>query len=251
MYRKLLLVSLLLCSALQAQVAVVNAASFATNQGVTAGSWAAAFVTVGGLTTATATTLPFPTTLGGVRLTVNGIAAPLFDVRQITAQQAQVTFLVPAGVTAGLQPVAVTAPTTSTNGTVRIVSAAPGIFEKEGPNPPKGAIINQSGIENSASLPAKKGEVISIYGTGPGAFKTAYTDGVAPGVAPLVETKSTPQVFISGVLAEVKYSGLNPSSPGLWQINVVVPNLAFITGKVPVSVFIDGVDSNQVAVFVQ
>jgi uncharacterized protein (TIGR03437 family) len=246
MYRKLLLVSVLLCSGLQAQVAVVNAASFATNQGVAAGSWAAAFGTFSGITTTTATTLPFPTTLAGVRLTINGVAAPLYDVRQ-----SQITFLVPAGVTAGLQPVVVTTSGGTTNGTVRIVSAAPGIFPKEGTNPPKGAITNQSGIENSAAIPAKKGEVISIYGTGPGAFRMAYTDGAAPGGAPLVETSSAPQVFIGGVLAEVKYSGLNPSSPGLWQVNVVVPNLAFITGKVPVDVFIDGVDSNQVAVFVQ
>lgn len=246
MYRKLLLVSLLLCSALQAQVAVVNAASFATNQGVTAGSWAAAFGTFTGVATTTATALPFPAALGGVRLTINGIAAPLYDVRQ-----SQITFLVPASVTAGLHPVVVTTPLSTTNGTVRIVSAAPGIFPKEGTDPPKGAITNQNGIENSQAIPAKKGDVIAIYGTGPGAFKTAYTDGVAPGAAPLVETRSTPQVFIGGVSAEVKYSGLNPSSPGLWQINVVVPNLAFITGKVPVSVFIDGVDSNQVAVFVQ
>ena len=246
MYRKLLLVSLLLCSALQAQVAVVNAASFATNQGVTAGSWAAAFGTFSGVATTTATALPFPAALGGVRLTINGIAAPLYDVRQ-----SQITFLVPTSVTAGLHAVVVTTPLSTTNGTVRIVSAAPGIFPKEGTDPPKGAITNQNGIENSQAIPAKKGDVIAIYGTGPGAFKTAYTDGVAPGAAPLVETSSTPQVFIGGVSAEVKYSGLNPSSPGLWQINVVVPNLAFITGKVPVSVFIDGVDSNQVAVFVQ
>ncbi len=246
MSRKLLLASLLLCSGLQAQVAIVNAASFATNQGVAAGSWAAAFGTFSGIATTTATTLPFPTSLAGVKLTINGVAAPLFDVRQT-----QITFLVPAGVTAGLQPVVVTTPLGATNGNVRIVSAAPGIFPKEGTNPPKGAIINQSGIENSSTLPAKKGEVISIYGTGPGAFKAAYTDGIAPGATPLVETSSTPQVFIGGVSAEVKYSGLNPSSPGLWQINVVVPNLAFITGKVPVSIFIDGVDSNQVAVFVQ
>jgi uncharacterized protein (TIGR03437 family) len=246
MSRNLLIASLLLCSGLQAQVAVVNAGSFATNQGVTPGSWAAAFGTFSGVATTTNTTLPFPTTLAGTKLTINGISAPLYDVRQ-----SQITFLVPAAAPLGIQPVVVTTPLGTLNGTVKIVSAAPGIFPKEGTNPPKGAIINQTGIENSASAPAKKGEVISIYGTGPGAFKSAYTDGVAPGASPLVETKSTPQVFIGGVEAEVKFSGLNPSSPGLWQINVVVPNLAFLTGKVPVSVFIDGVDANEVAVFVQ
>jgi uncharacterized protein (TIGR03437 family) len=246
MLRKILLVSTLLCGALQAQIAVVNAASFATNQGVTAGSWAAAFGTFTGVPTTTATPFPFPTTLGGTKLTIAGIAAPLYDVRAT-----QITFLVPSAVKPGLQDVVVTSPGGTVKGTVRIVSAAPGVFTKDTATPPKGAVLNQSGAENTSSLPAARNEVISIYGTGPGAFKAPYTDGTSPGSTPLVETVSTPQVFFSGVPAEVKYSGLNPFSPGLWQINVVVPNRAFITGRVPVSVFIDGVDANQVTVFVQ
>jgi uncharacterized protein (TIGR03437 family) len=53
------------------------------------------------------------------------------------------------------------------------------------------------------------------------------------------------------VEAQVQFSGLNPDAPGLWQINVFVPDRPFITGRVPVRVFMDGVDSNEVALFVQ
>ena len=76
-------------------------------------------------------------------------------------------------------------------------------------------------------------------------------DGAAPGASPLAATRSTPQVFIGGIEAQVQFSGLNPDAPGLWQLNVVVPNQAFITGRVAVRVFVDGVDSNEVVLFVQ
>ena len=37
------------------------------------------------------------------------------------------------------------------SGTVRITSAAPGLFVKDAAAPPKGAVLNSSGIENSAA----------------------------------------------------------------------------------------------------
>jgi uncharacterized protein (TIGR03437 family) len=79
----------------------------------------------------------------------------------------------------------------------------------------------------------------------------SVADGAAPGASPLITTKSTPQVFIGGVEAKVQFTGLNPDAPGLWQINAFVPDLSFITGRVPVRVFMDGVDSNEVYVVIQ
>ena len=64
-------------------------------------------------------------------------------------------------------------------------------------------------------------------------------------------TTSTPEVFIAGVPAAVQFSGMAPGFSGLWQINAVVPERAFITGRVPLQVYMDGVDSNEVTIFVQ
>jgi uncharacterized protein (TIGR03437 family) len=126
------------------------------------------------------------------------------------------------------------------------------LFVKSTETPPKGAILNQDGAtENTSSAPTRRGDVISIYGTGPGALSRQPPDGAAPGADPVVTTRSTPQVFIGGVQAQVQFSGLNALAPGLWQINATVPNLPFITGRVAVRVFMDGVDSNEVTVFVQ
>lgn len=238
---------LLACGALHAQVAIVNGASFRADQPVAPGSWVAAFGTFSAVSTTTASTFPLPKTLGGVKVTIAGTDAALYDVRST-----QVTFLIPYGTPAGVQSVQITTPGATIDGKVRVISAAPGIFIKDTQLPPRGAVRNQDGItENSSSAPAKKGDTISIYATGPGGLSQTVADGAAPGSSPLITTKSKPQVFVAGVEATVQFSGLNPDAPGLWQINVVIPTQAFVTGRVPVQIFIDGVDSNEVTVFVQ
>jgi uncharacterized protein (TIGR03437 family) len=188
-----------------------------------------------------------PKTLGGVTVRIDGIEAPLYDVRS-----SQITFLIPGGVTAGVKQVVITAAGRTINGTVRVMTSAPGLFTKDAATPPRGAVLNQDGAtENNQGSPARRGEVVSIFGTGPGAFTEAVIDGAIPGGNPLVRTRSAPQVFIGGVEAQIQFSGLNPNAPGLWQINAVVPSQAFITGRTAVRVFVDGVDSNEVTIFVQ
>lgn len=246
MSNKISLVLLLLCGSLHAQVAVVNGASFRGNQQVAAGSWVAAFGAFTGVPTTTAQVFPLPKTLGGVRLTVAGEEAAVYDVRAN-----QITFLIPYATNPGVHPIQITIPGGTVSGTVSVITASPGLFTKDTASTPKGAILNQDGItENSSAAPARRGDVISIYATGPGRLSRRPDDGAAPGT-PLATTVSTPQVFIGGVEAQVQFSGLNPGAPGLWQINAVVPNQSFVTGRVAVIVYMDGVDSNEVALFVQ
>ncbi len=244
---KTYLAVLLFCGSLSAQVTIVNNASFRADQPVSAGSWAAAFGAFTGISTTTAPSFPLSKTLAGVRVTVDGVDAALYDVRS-----SQITFLIPYATVPGLRPVQITTSTGTLSGFVRVITSAPGIFTKDTATPPKGAIRNQDGFtENTSSTPARRGDVVSIYGTGPGALTREVGDGVAPGATPLAFTRSTPQVFINGVETQVQFSGLNPDVPGLWQINAVVPSASFITGRVAVRVFVDGVDSNEVALFVQ
>jgi uncharacterized protein (TIGR03437 family) len=123
------------------------------------------------------------------------------------------------------------------------------VFVQDTATPPKGAILNQNSTLNTSSNTARRGEVIQIFGTGPGSLSAVPSDGAAVGAT--VTTKSVPQVFIGGVEATVQFSGLTSGQIGLWQVNATIPNQPFVTGRVPVQVFIDGVDSNEVTVFVQ
>ena len=223
-------------------VVVVNGASFRPE--VSAGSWATAAGAFGTVANTTATAFPIPTTLNGVSVTVDSVPAPVYFV-----SANQINCLVPYAVAPGVRPVQVKTAASSFTGVVKVLSAAPGVFVQDTAAPPKGAILNQNNSLNSSSSPARRGEVIQIFGTGPGAVSAAPGDG-AP-VSQLVTTKSTPQVFIGGIEATVQFSGLTSGQTGLWQVNAVIPNQTFLTGRVPVQVFIDGVDSNEVTVVVQ
>ena len=248
--RSLLFAALLACcGALSAQVVVLNGASSRVGQPVTGGSWATAYGTFPNVTQTTASVSPIPKTLGGVTVSVNGVAAPVYFV-----SPTQVNFLVPFAVTAGVRDVEVKTSSATLTGTVRVMSAAPGIFvnlPSTSAVPPGGAVLNQDFSINSQSATARRGQVIQIYATGPGALSRAIEDGAAAPSSPLALTTSTPEVFIGGVPAIVQFSGMAPGFSGLWQINAFVPDRAFITGRVPLQVFMDGVDSNEVSIFVQ
>lgn len=230
------------CGALSAQITVLNGASFRVGQPVTGGSWAAAFGTFSGVAQTTATTSPIPATLAGVTVSVNGTPAPVYFV-----SPTQVNFLVPFAVTPGVRTVEVKTGSATLTGTVRVMSAAPGIFA----NTIGGAVLNQDGALNTDSARAGRGQVIQIYATGPGALSASITDGAAAPSSPLATTTSKPDVYIAGVPAAVQFSGMAPGFAGLWQINATVPSQTFVTGKVPLQVFMDGVDSNEVTIFVQ
>jgi uncharacterized protein (TIGR03437 family) len=59
-----------------------------------------------------------------------------------------------------------------------------------------------------------------------------------------------PQVFVGGVESAVESSVLAPGVVGLWQIRARIPDLAFLGGKLPVQIFMNGVDSNEVTIYV-
>jgi len=233
-----------LCSGLSAQVAVVNGASFRPEQPLVSGSWASAFGTFAGVTTTSASELPLPKTLGGVAVTVDGVDAPLNFV-----SSGQINFLIPYQAAPGVRSVRVRTSGATLDGVVRVIPAAPGVFVADNSvTPPRGAILNQDFSVNSAGSPARPGQVIQIFGTGPGALDGSIADGAAAPRSPLLRTRSTPQVFIGGVAADVQFSGLAPDFVGLWQVNAFVPNQPFVNGRVAVQIFMDGVDSNEVTV---
>jgi uncharacterized protein (TIGR03437 family) len=241
----ILIASLTFCATLQAQVAVVNGASFRKDQPVAPGSLASAFGTFTGVMATSASSLPLPATLAGVSVTVEGVTAPLLYV-----SDSQINFVVPSQSAAGMRVIEVKTAAGAKNGTFWVTQSAPGIFKKDSATPAKGAILNQDSSENSASIPAQRGQVISIYATGPGALNSAVQDGTGAPQSPLAMTAITPRVYIGGVETTVQFSGLAPGFASLWQVNAYVPQQSFISGKIPVQVFMNGVDSNEVTVFV-
>jgi uncharacterized protein (TIGR03437 family) len=230
---------------LNAQVAIVNGASFRADQPVSAGSWVSAFGTFVNVGESQAGSLPLPKSLNGVTVTVDGVQAGINYV-----SSTQINFVIPYQTAAGIKTVSIAGPGGTVEGTVRIIGASPGLFMQNTAQPPLGAILNQDNSANDPQRPAIRGQAIQIYATGHSALAAALEDGAAAPSNPPVTTAGIPQVLVGGVDCPVEFSGLAPGFAALWQINCRIPTLSFLSGRLPVQVFMNGVDSNEVTVHV-
>jgi uncharacterized protein (TIGR03437 family) len=175
---------------------------------------------------------------------VNDVAAPLYAVSPDA-----VSFVVPRNTASGRAAIRVArGAETLAAGTADVVPVSPGIFFVVGDPVAQGGILNQESVYAIQSAPARRGQVIQIFATGQGAVDADVADGAVP--SGLARARGVTKVFISVDEAAVSFSGLSPQFPGLWQINATVPNRAYISGRVPVVVTIDGVPSNQVSFWV-
>ena len=226
------------------------------------------FATIYGVQVATQSTqamgAPFPVTLGGVSVTVNGTPAPLYYV-----SPAQINFVVPWEVTGTQATIIVQVHGNTSNGmSVAIAPSVPSIFT-----------VNQQGTGQAAALitgtaslaapvgafpgsrPVKRGEYISLFATGLGAVQNQPTDGFAPsGLSPTVQSlvgnisTSYPKAyFYLNQEITPQFAGLAPGFVGLYQINIQIPQSAASGDAVEMylSSSNDNIVSNVVTIAIQ
>jgi uncharacterized protein (TIGR03437 family) len=79
---------------------------------------------------------------------------------------------------------------------------------------------------NSAANPVARSDYIVLFGTGQGFVPNTPADGAAPGGV-YSTPGSKPQVIVNTAFVgdeNVTFSGLSPEYPGLWQLNVKIPD---------------------------
>ncbi len=214
---------------------VVNAASWSSP--VSSGALAAVF----GSNLATQqqfATAPYPITLGGTMVTINGTPAPLLFV-----SPGQINFQMPAAIGNSEWFNAVSATivvTTAAGASMPVtfgVESLPGLFTADGSGCGQAAALNirpdGSVSVNSASNSAAPGDYVALYGTGFGFSATQPPDGAATAGAARLQTM--PSVTVDESLtAAIVYAGLAPTLPGVDQINFQVPAAARNGCAVPV-----------------
>jgi uncharacterized protein (TIGR03437 family) len=191
------------------------------------------------------------TSLGGVSVTIDGVAAPM-----VYVSQNQVTVQVPYEATAGLaKAIVLTNGALTGNSTVDIAPTGPGVFAIDAAGIGQAAALNYDAATsqytiNSSTNAAKIGDTVVLYLTGEGDYATLISPRtgllVTPALSPLPQVSPLPTVTIGGAAATVSYAGpLVGSMVGALQINCVIPAGAVTGIGVPLVVTIGGVDSQD------
>lgn len=231
---------------------IVNAASFQAATPVAPGSLVAIFGSDLAPGLALADTVPLSTSLANVSVTFNGVAAPLDFVStgQINAQ-------IPYEVGTGTANVVVTRDNVaSAPQTVTVNQVAPGVFAANGhaiaiiatdPNDPRyGTLAAPSGsIPGLTTFTAKVNDVLIVYATGLGTVTPAVQSG-HDSLDQLRTTVLTPTPLFNNVPGTLYFSGLTPQYPGVYQLNVGVPQVP-AGDSVPLQVQISGLTSPPTA----
>jgi uncharacterized protein (TIGR03437 family) len=189
--------------------ALANAASFDSTQ-VARGSIVAAFGTQLATTTMTAQTVSLPTELGGVRITVAGIAAEI-----VFVSPTQVNFVLPNPIATGDKiTYSINNNGLQATGEVKVVDVSPGVFSSTGDGKGKALAqcgrVSDDGLSFELTAPpcavSNEGEqnLLVIYGTG-------WRNGTGL------------TVKFGDLTLTPSFAGPQPSFPGLDQINVVIP----------------------------
>ncbi len=130
-----------------------------------------------------------------------------------------------------------------------VALSTPGIFTAATNGSGQGAILLSDGVTpNSASHPAPKGSIVSIFATGAGQTNPSGVDGSFTSAAPPAPAQAV-SVTIGGITVPAVYAGGSPGSvAGLLQVNAMIPANA-PSGDVPVTIRI-GAASSQPGVTV-
>ena len=185
-----------------------------------------------------------PATLGRTKVVIYGsLAIPILA---MTANQ--INALLPGNLaSAGSVPLAVQVDgALSATVTVQLAAAAPALATANSSGMGQGAILNQDASINSATNPALRGSVISLFGTGSGAATPQIATGALMLTTPYPAPQNNVTVTIGGQPAQILYAGAAPTLPnGVFQINVRVPaNIA--AGDAAAIVTVGGISTSQV-----
>jgi uncharacterized protein (TIGR03437 family) len=188
-----------------------------------------------------ASTFPVPATIGGVSTYVNGVAVPLFY-----AGPNQINFQVPFGISGNATVTVMRNEQQTVSRSVTIRDTAPGIFLL--PNG-RAAALNQDGSINSIDNAATSASTIAVYATGLGAVSPPVATGAQASVVALSTVTAKVTASVGDRAATVLFAGLAPGYAGLYQVNLVVPELA--AGDYPLQLSAGGVASNTATISIR
>jgi uncharacterized protein (TIGR03437 family) len=191
--------------------------------------------------TATSTSFPLPTTLGGATVTIVGNGSILSEKLPIFyASPTQINAQIPYDIPVGSAQIKVSTSNGSSNAdTITLATAAPKFFTLNVSGTGSAVATTPTYTVLTAATPAKAADSIVLWMNSLGPVTgTPIAGQAAPGATAgtTPQTLQTlPTVTINGAVATVTFAGLSPGASGLYQINIQAPFVA-ITGPVNIQV---------------
>lgn len=176
---------------------------------------------------------PLPQALGGVTLVCSGRWLPLLYV-----SPQQINFILAASIDAGPQKLEVhrqSGPMLTVDFTV--VRTAPGLF----------AVIHADGTAVTAAAPASQGEMLSVLGTGFGAYQSHLPDGFPAPDNPPDPLVGSLQLLLGGQPVAFEFAGAAPGLTGIAEIQFRLPAGFGPGSPVDLAVAIDDATSNTLS----
>ncbi len=193
-----------------------------------------------GLPPRSAVSVPFPTTLNGVQLLINNVAAPLYFI-----DTTHVFAVVPYALTGATASIVLSnAGATSNTVIVPVAATSPGAASQSQNGVGAGAITHANGSLITPSSPALPGETVVLYLTGLGAVTPSVADGSAAPSKNLSASSSVLTIYVNGVCpnspncdaSNITYQGLTPGYAGLYQIDFTIPLTSAGGAAIPIAI---------------
>ncbi len=217
---------------------VVNAASFSPLV-VAPGAYVSVFGTNLAASTAQATSIPYPNTLGGVTVTIAGLPCSLTYV-----SSGQINLVVPEGIPPGRYVLAIGSATSE----IAVTDVSPGIFtlSGNGVGVPLAQVIAAQADSTTILSPYRCDNTCAAVPIPlPENLRNLYVVLYGTGIKHLKKVTAT----IGSYNADVDYVGAVPQYPGLDQVNLRLINPGpNIKGTQPIQLLVDGIASNTVQI---
>jgi len=210
---------------------VINAASFAPpGNPISPGQFVTLFGTGLAASNRTATP-PYPATLNGVSVLINNKPAPIYFV-----SPGQLNILVPFATTGSTATIVVQNNGVNSNTvTVPVAPTSPGIYALDQSGSGGGAILHADFSLVNAAKAAIGGETVLVYLTGLGTVSPTLADGTAGTSGTLYRADTDLTVYVGGEQGKVEFKGQAPGFPGLYQLNVTLPQFLKASGNLPLA----------------
>ena len=219
---------------------VANSAGVGSATGVAPGSVASLYGESLAAETVAGPANPLATTLAGVTVRIGERTLPLYF-----ASPAQINFQIPADVPVGDHTLTLSSPgMPDTTSEFSVVRNAPGLFPAVLDGQLYAMVMHEDGTPVTAAAPARRGELLTIYGTGFGPTDRVRPAGAAIPASPRYLLLDPAAIQVGSARFTPESSFAAPGQVGVDAVQFRLDSSAPSGAAIPIVLTVNGVSSN-------